>query len=93
MTDKEMIQALRGTETAESGQQTKEENKDMKMDVEKRRNELLAILAELAAEIRILSDRVAKAREDLANVYTVDDARRFDENCDLEKGLKHIQLF
>lgn len=63
------------------------------MDVEKKRDELLAILAELDAEIRILSDRVAKAREDLANVYTVDDARRFDENCDLEKGLKHIQLF
>lgn len=63
------------------------------MDVEKRRNELLAILAELDAEIRILSDRVAKAREDLANVYTVDDAKRFVENCDLEKGLKHIQLF
>lgn len=31
MTDKELIQALRDTETAESGQQTKEENKDMKM--------------------------------------------------------------
>ena len=63
------------------------------MDVEKRRNELLAILAELDAEIWILSDRIAKAREDLANVYTVDDAKRFDENCDFEKGLKHIQLF
>lgn len=63
------------------------------MDIEKRRNEMLAILAELDAEIQILSDRVAKAREDLANVYTVDDAKRFDENCDLEKGLKHIQLF
>lgn len=63
------------------------------MDIEKRRNEMLAILAELDAEIRILSDRITKAREDLANVYTVDDAKRFDENCDLEKGLKHIQLF
>nr|DAQ40038.1 MAG TPA: hypothetical protein [Caudoviricetes sp.] len=63
------------------------------MDIEKRRNEMLAILAELDAEIRILSDRVAKAREDLANVYTVDDAKRFVENCDLEKGLKRIQLF
>lgn len=63
------------------------------MDVEKRRNELLAILAELDAEIWILSDRVAKAREDLANVYTEDDARQFDENCDLEKGLKYIRLF
>lgn len=63
------------------------------MDIEKRRNEMLAILAELDAEIRILSYRVAKAREDLANVYTVDDAKRFVENCDLEKGLKRIQLF
>lgn len=63
------------------------------MDIEKKRNELLAILAELDADIQTLSDRIAKAREDLANVYTVDDVKRFDENCDLEKGLKHIQLF
>lgn len=63
------------------------------MDIEKRRNEMFAILTELDAEIRVLSDRIAKAREDLANVYTVDDVKRFDENCDLEKGLKHIQLF
>ena len=63
------------------------------MDVEKRKAEMLAILTELDAEIRILSDRIAKAREDLANVYTVDDAKRFDENCDLEKGLKYIRLF
>ena len=63
------------------------------MDVEKRRAEMFVILEELDAEIQILSDRIAKAREDLANVYTMDDAIRFDENCDLEKGLKHIQLF
>lgn len=63
------------------------------MDVEKKRDELLSILDELDAEIQILSDRIAKAREDLANVYTADDAKRFDESCDLEKGLKHIQLF
>jgi hypothetical protein len=63
------------------------------MDIKKKRNELLAILAELDVDIQTLSDRIIKAREDLANVYTVDDAKRFDENCDLEKGLKHIQLF
>ena len=63
------------------------------MDVEKKRAELLAILAELDAEIQTLSDRITKAREDLANVYTVDDAKQFDESHDLEKGLKHIQLF
>ena len=59
------------------------------MDVEKKRDELLSILEELDA----ISDRIAKAREDLANVHTADDAKRFDENHDLEKGLKHIQLF
>lgn len=63
------------------------------MNIEKKKDELLAILAELDAEIQTLSDSIAKAREDLANVYTEDDAKRFDENCDLEKGLKHIQLF
>lgn len=63
------------------------------MNIEKKKDELLAVLAELDAEIKTLSDRIAKAHEDLANVYTMDDAKRFDENCDLEKGLKHIQLF
>lgn len=63
------------------------------MNIEKRKDELFAILAELDAEIQTLRDSIAKAREDLANVYTEDDAKRFDENCDLEKGLKHIQLF
>ena len=63
------------------------------MDVEKKRDELLAILAELDAEIQTLSDRIAKAREDLANVHTADDAKRIAESHDLEKGLKHIQLF
>lgn len=63
------------------------------MDIEKKKAELFAILAELDAEIQTLSDRVTKARKDLANVYTVDDAKRFDENHELEKGLKHIQLF
>ena len=63
------------------------------MNIEKKRNEMLAILAELDAEIQTLSDSIAKARKDLANVYTEDDAKRFDENCDLEKGLKYIRLF
>lgn len=63
------------------------------MDIEKKKVEIFAILAELDADILTLSDRIAKAREDLANVYTVNDAKRFDENYDLENGLKHIQLF
>ena len=63
------------------------------MDIEKQRDELLANLAELDADIQTLSDRIIKAREDLVNIYTVDDAKRFNENHDLEKVLKHIRLF
>ena len=63
------------------------------MDVEKKRDELLSILEELDAELQTLSDRVAKTREDLADVHTADDAKRFDKSHDLEKGLKLIQLF
>lgn len=62
------------------------------MDIEKKKAELFAILAELDAEIQTISDRIAKAREDLANVYTEDDAKRFAENCDLEEGLERILL-
>ena len=62
------------------------------MDIEKKKAELFAILAELDAEIQTISDRIAKACEDLANVYTEDDAKRFAENCDLEEGLEHILL-
>nr|DAE69039.1 MAG TPA: hypothetical protein [Caudoviricetes sp.] len=62
------------------------------MDIEKKKAELFAILAEVDAEIQTISDRIAKAREDLTNVYTVDDVERFRENCDLEKGLEHILL-
>ena len=62
------------------------------MDIEKKKAELFANLAELDAEIQTISDRIAKAREDLANVYTEDDAKRFAENCDLEEGLEHILL-
>lgn len=63
------------------------------MDIEKQRDELLANLAELDAEIQTLSGRIIKAREDLVNVYTVNDAKRFNENHDLERGLNHIRLF
>lgn len=62
------------------------------MDIEKKKAEMFAILADVDAEIQTISDRIAKAREDLANVYTVDDAKRFAENCDLDGGLEHILL-
>ena len=63
------------------------------MDIEKKKVELFSVLMELETEIVILSRNIAKAYEDLANVKTLDDAKEFDGNHDLEDGLKHIQLF
>lgn len=63
------------------------------MDIESRKAEMLALLEELEADIQTLSDRITKAREDLANVYTLEEEQLFDESHDLEEGLKHILLF
>lgn len=63
------------------------------MDIESRKAEMLALLEELEADIQTLSDRITKAREDLANVYTEEEGQLFDESHDLEEGLKHILLF
>lgn len=63
------------------------------MDIEKKKVELFAVLMELEADIKVLSNNIAKAYEDLANVHTMEDAKQFDESHDLEEGLKHIELF
>ena len=63
------------------------------MDIEKKKVELFAVLLELETEIWILSRNIEKARGDLANVHSLDDAKAFDRSHDLEEGLKHIQLF
>lgn len=61
--------------------------------IEKRKTELYVILKELDNDIEILRKNVAKARSELEKVQTTADAEKFDESHDLEKGLKHIQLF
>lgn len=63
------------------------------MDIEKKKTEIFASLMELEADIKTLSDRIAKTYEDLANVHTMDDAKAFNESHNLEEGLKHIELF
>ena len=63
------------------------------IDIEKRKAELYAMLKEVDDDIEILRKNVAKARDDLEKVQTMDDAKKFDESHDLEEGLKHIQLF
>lgn len=63
------------------------------MDIEKKKLELFAVLLELETEIGVLGRNIVKAREDLAKVCTMDDAKEFDQSHDLEEGLTHIQLF
>ena len=63
------------------------------VDVEKRKKELHAILAELERDIETLQVNISKIREDMDSVNTETDLAAFDEAHDLERGLKHIELY
>lgn len=63
------------------------------VDVEKRKKELHAILAELERDIETLQANISKLREDMDEVNTETDLAAFDEAHDLERGLKHIELY
>lgn len=63
------------------------------LDVEKRKKELHVILAELERDIETLQANISKLREDMNGVNTETDLAAFDEAHDLERGLKHIELY
>ena len=63
------------------------------MDIKQKKLELLGALVELEEDIKVLRKNVVKAMEDLPKVETIEDAKKFDEEHDLEDGLKHITLF
>lgn len=63
------------------------------IDVEKRKKELHIILAELERDIETLQANISKLREDMDSVNTETDLAAFDEQHDLERGLKHIELY
>lgn len=63
------------------------------MDIKQKKLELLGMLVELEEDIKVLRKNVVKATEDLPKVETVEDAKKFDEEHDLEEGLKYIRLF
>ena len=63
------------------------------MDIKQKKLDLLGVLVELEEDIKTLRKNVVKAMEDLPKVETTEDALKFDEEHDLEKGLKHITLF
>ena len=63
------------------------------VDVEKKKKELHVILAELERDIETLQANISKLREDMDSVNTETDLAAFDEQHDLERGLKHIELY
>lgn len=63
------------------------------VDIEKRKRELPVILAELERDIETLQANISKLREDMDSVNTETDLDAFDEAHDLERGLKHIELY
>lgn len=67
--------------------------KDIKMEIEKLKQEYLNTLSELQNEILLLQSKIKKAQNDLINVKTKEDMDRFRMENDLEKDLKHIILF
>lgn len=66
---------------------------ELKDKIEEARRNYLQGLDELENDIRILSERIKNARENVKKILTVEDAERFVEENDLEEGLKHIELF
>ena len=69
------------------------ESDDLKDEIEEARRNYLQGIDELENDIRILSERIKNARENVKNILTVEDVEKFNAENDLEEGLKHIELF
>lgn len=69
------------------------ESNDLKDKIEEARRNYLQGLNELESEVKILSDRIKKAREIVPTIQTMEDVEKFNAENDLEEGLEHIELF
>lgn len=47
----------------------------------------------MESEVKILSDRIKKAREIVPTIQTMEDVEKFNNENDLEEGLEHIEIF
>ena len=62
-------------------------------DIEKRKQELKLGLADIRVEAKQLINNIDIALAELENVHTEEEAKIFVKKYDIEKGLKHIELF
>lgn len=69
------------------------DNEELKDRIEQARKDYLQGLEELENEIKILSERIKKAREAVPTIQTIEDVQKFVEENDLEEGLEHIEIF
>ena len=63
------------------------------MNIEAQKAELFKVLDEIRDDINKLTKKLDVVSVDLDKVETLEDAKAFNENCDLEEGLKYIRLF
>lgn len=63
------------------------------VDIEERKRELRVILAEIERDIETLQVNISKVRKGVDAVNTETDIEAFVEEHDLERGLKHIELY
>lgn len=65
----------------------------MSYNLEERKQSALNGLKDLEEDIKILSERILKYKEDIVKVQSKEEADEFDKTHDLEEGLKFIRLF
>ena len=63
------------------------------MNIEAEKAELFKVLDEIRDDINKLTKKLDVVSVALDKVETLEDAKAFDEEYDLEEGLKYIRLF
>lgn len=63
------------------------------MNVNKKKEELYAFLAELEQDIETLQGNIAKVKEDIKDINSEEELIAFADEADIEYGLNHIELY
>lgn len=63
------------------------------MTIEERKQALKLVLADIRVEAKQLINNIDTALSHLDGIQTEEDAKAFAEKYEIEKGLKHIELF
>ena len=64
----------------------------MKMTFDEKKEEIRKAIEELKEDIKILNNNIAEFESVLDKVNSFDEMKQYEE-MDIEKGLKHIEIF